>query len=193
MRTIDNHFEELWGQYSNNIRKYILSKVENKHDVEDILQEVFLKVYQNIDTIEEKLSVKSWIFTITKNKIIDYYRKKKDVIVTSDILAELVDENHVGNNEEDNCNKEVSEYIKDESLKIPKKYLDVYELYEKKHMKHKEIVNELNISLSTSKIRLMRARTFLKENLKENCNLKYDSYGNVTDCSYKKNVSNKCC
>lgn len=192
MDDIEAYFEELWDKHSSEIRNYIRLKVNNTYDVEDILQDVFIKVYQNIEKLEKKDSVKSWIFTITKNKIIDFYRKKKDLIISEEKLVELVGESYDENFETNNCNKEVHDYIKTLSKDIPKKYLEVYTLYEKEGMKHKDIVDKLGISISASKVRLMRAKELLKKNIKNDCGFKHDKYGNVIDCQ-SKIESIKCC
>ena len=190
---IDKQFETLWDEFSNDLRRYIQSKVGNTHDAEDILQEVFIKIYKNLDALHEKAALKSWIFTITKNSIIDFYKKRKDVLVSNDNLSDIADEVHIEDVDiEENMNSEISECLKQMIFDIPEKYKAVYELYEKKNMKHKEIVEELDISLSTSKVRLMRAKELFKKNLVECCDFELDTYGNIISYSNKGNFCESC-
>lgn len=184
--------DEIWYEHNDKLRHFILSRVNNIHDVEDILQEVFLKVYQNKDRFKGKSSVKTWIYSITRNTIIDYYRKRKDVLVTSDKLGQLIEETRILG-EGDNCNREVSNYINDISRQIPNKYFEVFDLREKKTMKHKEIADKLGISVSASKVRHMRAKALLKDRLAKECHLNHDAYGNVIECSTLDKSNENCC
>ena len=54
---------------------FIKTKVSNDHDAEDILQEVFRKIYINLDKVNDDNKLTSWMYQITRNVIIDYYRK----------------------------------------------------------------------------------------------------------------------
>ncbi len=56
---MDKYFEGLWNEFSNDLLKYIQSKVSNTHDAEDILQEVYVKLYRKIDTVKDKAALKS--------------------------------------------------------------------------------------------------------------------------------------
>jgi len=185
---IEKQFEMLWNDFNNELSNYIKSKVSQVHDAEDLLQEVYIKIYKNLDQLEKQAAVKSWIFKITKNTIIDYYKKKKDLLVTPDDLAQFVDSIE----SEDNMNDEISECLKHMIFDLPEKYKDVYDLYENKNMKHSEIVKELDISLSTSKVRLMRAKEMFKNNLVQCCDFEIDKYGNVIDYKKKENTCNSC-
>ena len=75
MKTID----ELWNELHGQLLAYIKSKVHRQEDAEDILQDVFVKVYRHIETLEKADAVKSWIYQITRNTIVDFYKKKKDI------------------------------------------------------------------------------------------------------------------
>ncbi len=188
VRTIDQQFELLWDEFRLDLSKFVRSKVHNEHDAEDILQEVFIKIYKNLETLEKKTAIKSWIFTITKNSIIDYYKKKKDIIMTPEKMLTIEDENF----EENNMNDEISECLKHMIFDLPQKYQNVYDLYENKNMKHKDIVEALDISLSTSKVRLMRAKELFKKNLVECCDFEVDNYGNVINYKRKGEGCKRC-
>ena len=73
------NIEELWLQLGNKLRAFILSKVHDETIADDILQEVFLKMHLNIDTLNDDTKIQSWIYQITRNLIIDHFRSvKKD-------------------------------------------------------------------------------------------------------------------
>lgn len=60
---------------------------------EDMVQEAFVNAIKNIDNFQRKAALKTWIFAILKNKIIDYLRKKDRIVLESD-LADDDEENH---------------------------------------------------------------------------------------------------
>ena len=178
---MDKQFESLWDEFSLELGHYIKSKVGNTHDAEDILQEVFIKIFRNIDKLEKKEAIKSWLYKITKNTIIDYYKKKKEVVLAPEKMLNIEDEDFT----EDNMNEELSNCLKKMIFDLPDKYRQVYDLYENQNMKHKEIGEKLDISLSASKVRLKRAKEHFKKNLIECCDFQVDRYGNIIDYKRK--------
>lgn len=76
--------EELYQTYQEKVSRYISSHVQNAHDREDILQQVFLNVIASLDDYDPARSAPgTWIYTITRNAVIDYYRKKdRDSVLT---------------------------------------------------------------------------------------------------------------
>lgn len=179
----------IWEEFRSDLYKYINSKVKNKYDTEDILQDVFVKIHKNIDTINELLKIKPWIYRITRNTIIDYYRKKKDISIEIEKFEKGLDEDQNLNN----MNEEISICLEEIILELPKKYQEVIELYEQKKMKHKEISEKLDISVSASKVRLKRAKEKLKMILLECCDFEVDIYGNIIDCKQKRKDCYKTC
>lgn len=86
-------FEKLYDRYYHMTYRYILSKVKESWSAEDILSEVFLKIYKHKDEITDVDKSSSWIIKITQNSIIDYYRSNKRIDLDSDIDSEMYYEN----------------------------------------------------------------------------------------------------
>jgi len=172
--------EEIWGQFNQILLNFIQSKVSNKHDAEDILQNVFIKIYKNIDDLKTETKLESWIFQITRNAIIDYYRTKKPDYPLDDVEEAI--EMPI---ETENMNQKISLCLNELIEELPRKYQEPLNLYEFKNQKHKEISKELNISISGSKTRVQRARVKLKEMLLKCCDFELDAYGNIIDYQAK--------
>jgi len=68
---------ELWSRFNKQLLVFIKSKVQDKDQAEDILQNVFIKIHSNIDKTEDFQKIESWIYQITRNTIIDYYKQYK--------------------------------------------------------------------------------------------------------------------
>lgn len=63
------------NEYSDILYAYAVRRVSDSHTAKDLVQETFLSAWRNIDNYNSKASVKTWLFTILKNKIVDHYRK----------------------------------------------------------------------------------------------------------------------
>lgn len=78
--------ETLYSQYSGKVMGYIHARIRNRADAEDLCADVFEKVQRKLDGFDpSKASVSTWIFTITRNTVIDHYRRSRP--------AEELDEN----------------------------------------------------------------------------------------------------
>ena len=82
-------WEKIYSAYSGKVMGYIVARVQRRADAEDLCAEVFEKVFRKIDDYDQdKAGIGTWIFTITRNTVIDYYRKARP--------SEELDENLVG-------------------------------------------------------------------------------------------------
>ena len=72
----DQHNVTRWvHEYSDALYRYARQRVRSKHQADDLVQETFLSAWRNVRQYNGAASVKSWLFTILKNKLIDHYRK----------------------------------------------------------------------------------------------------------------------
>ena len=71
-------FTELYQRYAKRVYGFIHSKITSLEDSADLTQTVFLKVHHSRSRYSDKYPFVSWVFTITRNILIDHYRKKKD-------------------------------------------------------------------------------------------------------------------
>jgi RNA polymerase sigma-70 factor (ECF subfamily) len=69
--------EEIYNKFSKPLLYFILKHVSNKSLAEDLLHEVFIKAYKNIESLEDKSNIQAWLYKIASNTIIDYYRKNE--------------------------------------------------------------------------------------------------------------------
>ena len=81
--------EALYQEYSEKVRRYIFGKIQNKEDAEDLVNDIFLKVYEKFDSFgESRASVSTWIYTITRNTAIDYFRSRRTYSELPDNLSD---------------------------------------------------------------------------------------------------------
>src|SRR6059058_5379853 len=65
---------EVWQQVHDGLRVFIAKRVDNEGEVEDILQEVFLRMHRGIDSLKDHKRVVCWVYQITRHAIVDHYR-----------------------------------------------------------------------------------------------------------------------
>ena len=87
--------ENIYNQYSGKVMGYIAARVQRRADAEDLCADVFEKVFRKWEAFDaSKASVSTWIFTITRNTVIDYFRRTRPMDEPDENLAsdETVDE-----------------------------------------------------------------------------------------------------
>lgn len=86
--------EQLYLDYKDRVYGYIIAKVSNPHDAEDLLSSIFLTIYQKFDHYDSsKASLSTWIYTITHNQVCNYYRSKarQGHMADTEEIAEISD------------------------------------------------------------------------------------------------------
>ena len=68
---------QVWEESRTRLKGFINKRINNEFDAEDVLQNVFFKIYQNIDSVKDSDKLYPWIFQLTRNAIIDFYRERK--------------------------------------------------------------------------------------------------------------------
>lgn len=126
---------------------------------EDIIQNVFLKLFENLHLIKNRNSTIYWIFRTARNEIYDYYRKKKVrlnyLTSTDDISSKLFDEDNLEYNYE---LKEVKEIILQKLDELPAEQKEVFLLKEYGELSYKEIATITEIDEKLVKNRLYKTR-----------------------------------
>lgn len=85
--------ETLYAEYAEKVRGYVFGKLSNKADVEDVVSEVFLKVCEKYQTFDaDRASAATWVYTITRNTVIDYFRAHR---ICAELPEDLPDEGGV--------------------------------------------------------------------------------------------------
>lgn len=171
---------DFWEETKAPLKSFIKNRVTNEADAEDILQEVFLKLISNMDILMDNQKVHAWIYKVTRNAIIDYYRRNHRYSE----LESLPNDRLLVLEDDMTSNKEIAFCLKNMVEKLPDKYRQaiVYTVFE--NHTQKEYSEMAGISLSGAKSRVQRARSLLKEMMLGCCSLKLDRLGNVID--YKK-------
>ncbi len=153
--------EEIYTTYRDKVFGYVKNHVNSIEDAEDITSEIFIKIYSKIDTYDEsKASLSTWIYSMTSNTVIDFYRTNH---IHSEIPEDLVEE---GSSIEDEVlNNESLELLADALQKLPQELMDLIVLRYYKGMTLQEVSKVMNLSYGVTKLRHREALGKLREML----------------------------
>lgn len=154
--------ETLYNLIKDDVYAYALSKICNKFDADDIMQDTFVQIYRNANLYDCKGKPLAWIFTIENNLINRYFQiKNKKVDLDENILINFASEN-IDENKLDN-----QRFLKSLLLNLSKQERTIISLHIVSSLKFKEISKILNIPLSTVLSKYNRAIKKLKVIVKE--------------------------
>lgn len=154
-------FIGLYDKYFDDVYRYIFFKTGSKWDTDDLVSDVFRKAYEKYNTVNG--NPKAWLFTITRNTVIDYYRKRKDIVIGDDL--DLFTYPHsfeadLERRDEINC-------LKKSLQTLSKEELEIVNLRYFSEMKYKEIGQLLGKSEDSIKMKAFRITGKLKELVKK--------------------------
>ena len=155
--------ELIFDNYSKPIYRFFLVKVLNREVAEDLMQDVFVKVVDKIDTFDENLgSFSGWIWQVAKNTIKDYYRKKKAVPLSDNIILEKEKKNFL-EGEHDSVDglkmDEVLDLIKD----LNEDEQEVFSMHYLSDLPYRQISKALGRSESSLRVLVHRVNKKLRK------------------------------
>jgi len=152
---------QIYGLYSKAMFHTSMRILNQREDAEDVLQESFVTAFQTLDQVKELRAFGGWLKRIVVNKSLNALKKKKITLVemTYDTGG---DANEIDYNETAWSKFSIAN-VKQAMCDLPAGYRAVFSLYMFEDYSHREIANELNITESTSKSQLNRAKSKLKE------------------------------
>ncbi len=88
-------FTELYDQFFTKIYRFIFYRVGHKETAEDLAEDVFVKAFGSLSSLEDGSAFESWLYTIARNKVIDYYRSKKALVPIEEVENTLEYETNI--------------------------------------------------------------------------------------------------
>jgi len=156
-------FEELVKRYKNLVYSVILRMVNDHEEANDLAQDVFIKIYKNLDKYYPEFKFSTWVMRIATNHVIDYRRKKKqETVPIEDVEFSLSTEESP---EVAYIRREQKEELKKIVGDLPDMYKIPIVLYHEQGLSYQEISEIINEPLSKVKNRIFRGRRMLKESL----------------------------
>ncbi|GGW26275.1 sigma-70 family RNA polymerase sigma factor [Arenibacter certesii] len=165
----------IWNKYNGQMYFFILKKVNDRDTTNDIMQNSFLKIHQNIHQLKNREKAKAWAFQIVRNEIHDYFNKSSKIVQDLNHAPIVQTESYL-----DLC-------CFDRFLaNLPEEYKSVITMVYIKGMKQKDVASEIGISLANVKARIRRAKRLLIEKFNECCKYELNLEGKLvgeSNCS----------
>lgn len=162
--------ESIMETYGDEIKRLVYTYMKNSADTDDVTQEIFVTIYQKIQTFQGKSSLRSWIYTIAINKCKDYLRswqarnkRLREKLIQSSYTTRANETNP----EDETISKSESNQLFHHVMNLPIKYREVIILFYFKELSTKEIADMLHVKEATIRTRLKRSREKLKKCLSD--------------------------
>lgn len=179
------NLEEIWSKYRAGLKTFLLSKISNAADVDDLLQEILIKTHHKMHQIKSEESVKAWLFQIANRTIIDFYRKNSR-------QTDLTEEDLWFSEPETNIKQELSHCVDPFINALREDQAQLLMAVDLNEASQKEYAQSIGISYSTLKSRVQKARKELRSVFEECCHMKLDTQGNLMDYELKPTHNRKC-
>lgn len=157
-------FTQLYEKYSVLLIPTILRLLKSQELTEELLQKLFIKIWDSREQINPEKSFKAYIYRIAQNMVYYSFREDSRQKRLLDYVISQKSESY-SHIEENLINKEMEELVKAAIEKLPPKRREVYLLFRYEEKSYKEISDLLHISTSTINDHLQKANKFLREEL----------------------------
>lgn len=166
--------------YEAQLRGFVQKRVQDKAEADDILQQLYLKLYKNCEQLQGVHNLKAWLYQITRNTVHDFFREnsRRQPLAEEAELPEpedLTEQNR----------QEVEALVEPLINLLPTEYAEALRLSELAGVSQKEIAERLGISYSGAKSRVQRGREKLKQLFLECCHLELSHDGQVVGAEVK--------
>jgi RNA polymerase sigma-70 factor (ECF subfamily) len=190
----------IWQQVHDGLRAFVAKRVANEAEVEDILQEVFLRMHRKLDSLKDPRRIVPWLFQITRHAIIDHYRtpaRRREVpaglqadldashpVPVSPVAEELLDAGRF--------RAELAGCLRPMIERLPDDYRQAVTLVEMNGLTQQAAARRLGLSVSGMKSRVQRGRRQLKNMLEACCEIQLDGRRGVADYRVRDPHSDPC-
>ncbi|MEM6998639.1 MAG: RNA polymerase sigma factor SigZ [Pseudomonadota bacterium] len=177
--------ENIWTAYRSSLKAFLLLKISNPADVDDLLQEIIIKTYKNLDSLKSEDSLKSWLFSIANNTVKDFYKQKSRV-------KDFSNNSLWYEEDESDLKQSLSQCIQPFINALPENTAEILNSIDIRGQSQKSYAQEHDISYSTLKSRVQKGRGQLRKMYEDCCQFSFDHQGNLMECHSKQNNCNNC-
>jgi RNA polymerase sigma-70 factor (ECF subfamily) len=157
-------FSDIFLAYYKDLVFFAYSFTHEQYSAEDIVQDTFVKLWEDHEKLNVKVSLKSVLLKTIQNKCIDWHRHKKIVnnhsyyIIDNSPLYEYDTDNYM-------LRSELEGRIEKAIASLPEKFKEAFEMNRFEGFKYQEIATKLNVSVRTVEVRISKALELLRKNL----------------------------
>ncbi len=167
--------EQVWDGFHRKLIAFLRSRVKDLDTAQDLLQEVFIRVHANLGCLRNPEKLEPWLYQITRNILIDYYRSSKSGPPMS--IASAMEADFAGQD----LNASIASSLREMVDTLPEPYRQALILTAFEGINQAEMAQQLGLSISGAKSRVQRGRQMLRERLFRCCHFELDRYGTILD------------
>jgi RNA polymerase sigma-70 factor (ECF subfamily) len=170
-----------WHELEARLRPYVTRRAASVADVDDILQNVFVRMHQGLSTLEDDERFGGWVYKIAEHAVIDAARSRaRETLVTPDAVLDTIEAGE--HDDGDQLRAGLTECVALFVARLPSPYREAVTLTELEGLTQKEAAEMLGISLSGMKSRVQRGREKIRAMFDECCRISVDCRGRVVAC-----------
>ncbi len=157
-------FSDIFSAYYKDLVFFAYSFTQELPGAEDIVQDTFVKLWEDHEKLNVTFSLKSILLKTIQNKCIDWHRHKKIVnnhsiyIINNSPLYEYDTDNYI-------LRSELERRIEKAIINLPEKLKEAFEMNRFEGLKYQEIASKLNVSIRTVEVRISKALDMLRKSL----------------------------
>jgi len=179
------NIEEIWSEYRSGLEAFLYSKMSNSAEVDDLLQDILIKTFENIHTIKSVDRIKPWIYRIAKNSITDFYRKQSR-------SRHLTGEQLWYGEDDEDIKQSLAQCIIPFISALPKDTATLLIAIDIEEQPQKAYAESMGINYSTLKSKVQKGRADLRALFEQCCHFSHDKQGNLIDFDPKSNSCRSC-
>jgi RNA polymerase sigma-70 factor, ECF subfamily len=178
--------EQAYLALRTDVRRFVARRVR-PDAVDDLSQEIFLRMKQNADELRDESRVVPWLFRIARSVVTDHLRRRRDHASLDGVAEPSTDE------PESNFNAEMASSFATLMSSMPEEYRTALQLTEMEGLTQRELAERTGLSLSGAKSRVQRARQMFEDIVRACCDFEVDTRGNVVSCAPRNGSPCKSC
>ena len=154
-------FSELYVRYKDKLYYFCLHLLKSKEEANDIVQEIFIRIWESRNFINPDLSFSSFLYTMARNRTLNYFRdidideKVKEILATQKVTEEEAIDSKI-------IYTEYQVILQNAISQLPPQRRKIFNMSRIESMSHKEIAAELGISVNTVQEHISEALKFIK-------------------------------
>lgn len=156
-------YGEIMSRYEDKLKRYAWKFLNTRDEIDDLVQDVFIKTYTNIQSFNTSLRFSPWIYRIAHNAFVNELKRKKRTygLFDADTILPMIAGKETA--DADTLEAEITEELEVHIEKLPAKYREVVILHYFESLSYQEVSDVLKIPVTTVGVRMTRARNKLKE------------------------------
>lgn len=168
-----------WRELEGRLRAFVARRVPTAADVDDVIQEVFLRLARGVGSLREEERLAPWVFTIARNVVNDQHRRGAREVAADELAAGIAAEEDAA---ESPLERELVACVARFVAELPAEQREAITLVELEGMSQKDAAELLGLSHSGMKSRVQRGRAELRRKLESACAIELDARRKVMEC-----------